>query len=389
MSNNDYYNKLSQAKVRVLEYKNTHFFFGLLCRLQHVMDPKFKHIAGTDGVSVTYNPEKFFKYNLEQQAFIATHEVLHVALCHAIRKGDRDHETFNIAADYYINNTLKDAGFTMIPDIYVGRFNGMHTEEIYNILIQEKKEGKSPSTDTGKPNALDGDLDYQDNNAQSNSSGKTADEIAQEVNQVIASVAMEAELAGEAGSIPGEIARYLAELRKPQVLWKPLLLRYLTEVNKSDYSWKKTNRRYLPHDLFMPSLHKETLACLDFAIDVSGSISPKQFVQFVSEVDHVFRTLNPHTLNVMQFDHVLCGFDTVRQVADVANIKFKGGGGTTPQVALTKTQETGAKAIIMLTDGYFNTSDIQDPGKPVIWVVYDNPSFEPPFGVVVPYQLDK
>ena len=47
-----------------------------------------------------------------------------------------------------------------------------------------------------------------------------------------------------------------------------------------------------------------------------------------------------------------------------------------------KTQSKG-KALIVLTDGYFHHTAEMNPNKPVIWLIYDNPNWQPPFGKAV------
>jgi len=86
----------------------------------------------------------------------------------------------------------------------------------------------------------------------------------------------------------------------------------------------------------------------------------------------------------MQFDHVIQSVNQVATIHEFKKLKFKGGGGTNIEPVLqhfkTKSQ---AKALIVLTDGYFHHSKEMDPNKPVVWLIYDNPGWQPPFGTAI------
>lgn len=402
------YNKFSDAKLEVLNMRSTQFLFGLLCRLEFKIRRKVGFVAATDGMSIWVNPDYLFNLTLKEQAFVLTHEVLHVALHHVTRKGDRDHRIFNIACDYHINGTLQDLGFSLIPDIYVDqkRFKDMSAEDIYKIIFEE--EQNEPSSGS----SMDGDIDPSNTDSNNGSSDKgdkpeegqgggdpssgegkpeqlTPEQIQEKIDQILNSVATQVELSGGAGTIPADIARYLTELRKPKVQWKPLLQRYLLDVCKTDYSRKRVNRRYLSGDFSMPTLHGELLAAVDFAIDVSGSINDTQFRQFISEAGNVFKACRPKKINIMQFDHRLSGYDTVRNLREVQAVKFKGGGGTSPNCALKRADTSDGKVLVVFTDGYFCNEVLHEPKKPVIWIVYDNDNFKAPFGRVIKYKLEK
>ena len=56
----------------------------------------------------------------------------------------------------------------------------------------------------------------------------------------------------------------------------------------------------------------------------------------------------------------------------MAKVEFKGYGGTAPEVAIEHFMTTKSKVLIVLTDGYFNTSGLPKPKQPVIWVILNN-----------------
>ena len=66
------------------------------------------------------------------------HEVLHAALQHIWRRGDRDRELWDMACDYVVNQIIKDQGLQLPPGVFLsGRFKGMSADAVYSILLEE------------------------------------------------------------------------------------------------------------------------------------------------------------------------------------------------------------------------------------------------------------
>src|SRR5215469_17871986 len=77
-----------------------HPFFGtLLFRLGGKPSSSIATMA-TDGVSLLYNPQFVETLNAAELAGVLAHEVMHPALQHHTRRGDRDKKGWNIACDY-------------------------------------------------------------------------------------------------------------------------------------------------------------------------------------------------------------------------------------------------------------------------------------------------
>jgi predicted metal-dependent peptidase len=112
-----------------------HPFFGsLLFRLGARVSNLIQTMA-TDGVSLFYNPAFVETLNAAELAGVLAHEVMHPALQHHTRRGDRDPERWNMACDYAINPLLLDAGLTLPKYVLIDhRFRGMSAERIYNLI---------------------------------------------------------------------------------------------------------------------------------------------------------------------------------------------------------------------------------------------------------------
>ena len=105
------------AAVRIQKARTAllldHPFFGsLLFRLGGRPSKSIQTMA-TDGVSLYYNPAFVETLNAAELAGVLAHEVMHPALQHHTRRGDRDQKCWNMACDYAINPLLLDAGLAM------------------------------------------------------------------------------------------------------------------------------------------------------------------------------------------------------------------------------------------------------------------------------------
>jgi hypothetical protein len=77
---------------------------------------------------------------------VIAHEVFHVVNKHHLRRGDRNADLWNVAADLLINRLLEEDNFTLPPDGLFDRercFAGLPTETIYARLQEEQKPEQS------------------------------------------------------------------------------------------------------------------------------------------------------------------------------------------------------------------------------------------------------
>lgn len=86
--------------------------------------PCSEDVTPTMGVTedrMYYNPSYVVSCSVEEVRFVLIHEVMHIAMMHAARKGKRDHQLWNIATDLYINEMLvHDFGLTPGEITYIG-----------------------------------------------------------------------------------------------------------------------------------------------------------------------------------------------------------------------------------------------------------------------------
>ena len=107
--------------------------------------------AGTDGKTIYYNPDFLESLSVEQQTFVFTHEVCHIAFNHILRSEGKDHQIWNIATDAVINAFLKRDGLKMIDGgVDIAEAINYDAEQLYEKLLEEKKQQQQSQGGSGE-----------------------------------------------------------------------------------------------------------------------------------------------------------------------------------------------------------------------------------------------
>lgn len=391
--------QISLGKTSLLRTSATAFYAVIVLSLNIRLSDKVPTAGVNRNLDMHINPQRLIESKLtrEEVTFLLVHEILHIVYSHVLasRIGNRDHRLWNVAADYVINNELKEAGFHVIDGALLNpKYNGMTTEEVYTILEDEGNTQQPDHSDL-MPSDSDGDdSDTNGNDIQgaeaAAASDKESDEHAESKIRDLVMTAYNAHKMSstnkEAGKLPASIERLIEQWLNPTLPWQKLLEKFFNETQRDDFSWRKPNKRMFSLGYILPTLHSEGLQRVDFAVDVSGSICEAEFRVFLSELAGVIRKFKPKEVGVMQFDTHTRTNTLVRNLNDLSKIPYAGGGGTCIADTLNEFKKSPAKALIVFTDGYLNTQ-LPRPSRPVIWCIYDNPSFKAPFGQVVHFNL--
>jgi predicted metal-dependent peptidase len=134
------------------------FFRKLLSDLSIRENRKLKYkTMATDGVSIHYDPGFVLEKSEGEIIFVICHEIMHNVLFHFARKMP-DHDLWNAAADYALNQLLEGVG--KMPDevLYPGcgwhpddkKFVNLSAEQIYEWLV--KSSTKPPEPPEGNSN---------------------------------------------------------------------------------------------------------------------------------------------------------------------------------------------------------------------------------------------
>ncbi|HTY83897.1 MAG TPA: VWA-like domain-containing protein [Silvibacterium sp.] len=398
------------GEVRIQKARTTllldHPFFGTL--LFRVGGKASRSVAtmATDGVSLFYNPEFVDTLNAAELAGVLAHEVMHPALQHHTRRGDRDRARWNMACDYAINPMLLDAGLTLPKDVLIDdRFRGMSAERIYNLIEEdEKQEGSSGQSESqvgnGSGDADDGSLqnDEAGNEPHAPSTpggvgqvldtpepeGESGPSVAEQAREWQIAVEQAESVAKVVGKFPLGATRALEALQAAKVDWRELLRRAWSDAIPSDYSWMRPNRRHVWSGLYLPGVTSEGVGEIAIAVDCSGSVNSRQLGLFEAEIRSILAGQRPRLVHVLYFDAAVQKVETY-QAGQSVSLSPVGGGGTDfrPCFDWLEGQRVIPQTLVFLTD-LCGTFPDHAPTFPVIWA--STVARRAPFGEVVPME---
>jgi predicted metal-dependent peptidase len=378
-----------------------HPFFGsLLFRLKGRETSSVKTMA-TDGVSLFYNPEFVGTLSAAELAGVLAHEVMHPALQHHVRRGDRSPVRWNKACDFAINPLVIDAGLILPKDVLIdNRFRGMSAERIYSLLEEEDGGGDSQQSEDqqrssrhdssgsdraqGEPSVPEtpgGFGQVLDAPGPEETDGKDADQQARDWQIAVNQAQTISKLAGK---LPAGVSRSLESAKQARVDWRELLRRAWSETTPSDYSWMRPNRRHVWQGLYLPGVRREGVGEVVIFVDCSGSINSRQLSLFEAEVRSILEGQRPERVFVVYFDACVHKVD-VYEAGQPIHLTPVGGGGTDFRPCFDWVEESHLQPqiLVFLTDLYGRLPD-QPPPFPVVWA--STGSQHAAFGQVVPMQ---
>jgi predicted metal-dependent peptidase len=400
--------------VRIQKARTTllleHPFFGaLLFRLGARPCSTIATMA-TDGVSLFFNPEFVDMLNGPELAGVLAHEVMHPALGHHTRRGDRARVRWNMACDYAINPMLLDAGLTLPKDVLLDhQFRGMNAERIYNMLEQQDDQGgssgKPESQDDSAPSASSEQLGQDPSNERNPDGNPVAPQTPGGVGQVldapqpredgdptVAEQTREWRIAVEqaenvaklAGKMPAGAVRSLEAAEAAGVDWRELLRRAWSETVPTDYSWTHPNRRYIWCGLYLPGVFSEGVGEIAIAVDCSGSVNARQLGLFEAEIRSILEGQRPQRVHVLYFDAEVQKSE-LYQAGEPIRLTPVGGGGTDFRPCFRWLEERGIvpQTAVFLTD-LDGTFPREAPSYPVLWASTE--TRRAPFGQVIPME---
>lgn len=371
--------KLITARVGLLL---KHPFFGnMATRLTLVDASDSISTLATDGRNFYYNNEFVKKLTIKEAEFGFAHEVLHNVFDHMGRRGSRDPNLSNIAADYAANQILKDNRIGEVPKFIKifqnDKYRSWSYEEIYDELY--KNATKIDIETLGE--LLDEHLE-QDENTTPEERKKIRDEIKEAV--------ISAAHAAGAGKVPGEIRRMISELTEPKMDWRQLLRMNIQSILKNNFSFSRPNRKAQHTGAVLPGLIVEDTIDVSVCVDMSGSISDKQANDFISEIKGIMDEYADFKLDLWCFDTKVYNYEQFSgdNASDILDYRVKGGGGTdfTVNWKFMKDQEIVPKKFIMFTDGYPNGDWGDSDYCDTLFVIHGNETIKAPFGQTAYYK---
>jgi len=393
--------KLITARVGLL--LKASFFGNLATRLKLVNADEWCGTAATDGRNFYYNSRFIQMLKPKEIEFLFGHEVLHCVYDHFGRRGDRDPQMFNIANDFCVNADLVKhhvgEKITTVPCLYDPKYDGMSSEEIYDLLMQNvKKISLSDLLSKLIDEHLDGDEDGEGSGKDGEGSGKGKPKLSAADKQAIKDEIKEAMLAAAAtvdgaGNLPAGVKRLLKDLTEPQMNWRELLRMQLESTIKSDYTWMRASRKGWHMDAVMPGMKLDPMIDIAVALDASGSISESMLKDFLSEIQGIMDSFPAYKIHVITFDtdaYNPAQYDS-DNLDDICDYEVRGGGGTDFDCIFTylKANEIEPKRLVVFTDGYPFGSWGDELYTDTVWILHGTTTIVPPWGQHAYYDDEK
>ncbi len=369
--------KVTKAKTRLIL---DHPFFGMATSKRTIIYDYNTPTASMDAVGqMRLNPHFLYKLDKKQVIFLLAHEAMHFMLSHSIRRGTRDADQWNIAADLVINDTLIDAkvGEFIEGGCYFDGARDKATEELYNNPPPDVggAGGGGIGNDIGDP--VDGQ-------------GKPLDES--KIKELEAKAKVEAiqasALAKKRGKLPASLERMVDELVHVKTPWYTILENRMTSKIKDGWSWKRPNRRFIARNIYLPGVdYTPRMGPVVIGVDTSGSIGQEELNVFGGHVNRIIEQCNPESVTVIYCDAEVNHVDTYEPDDLPIKLTPHGGGGTAfePVFDYIDKHQLDPEVVVYLTDGYGDQNDFTSKYD-TVWLTTECTSFD--WGQVVEFDVE-
>ena len=369
--------KLITARVGLLL---RHSFFGnLATRMKLVVNNEIP-TAATDFRNIFYNESFINNLSIPEVTFVVAHEILHCAFEHFIRRENRIPFLWNVAGDFIINGILVRARIGTMPEMGLfndDKYNGWSSEQVYDDLF---KMGEDAVSKLGK--LLDEHMDM--------SSDPDKDSLSDMIREAV----LQAHSASP-NSTPTEIQRIIKEFTEPKISWRDLLQQRILSILQSDYTWTRPSRKSWNCPAVLPGMLRENAVDLCIAIDTSGSIGEQQLKDFLGEVVGITQEFKDFTIKLWSFDTSVHAFAEYNSgnVDELLDYVPGGGGGTAIDCNWEFMIQEGIEPsrFILFTDAYDGNGNRYEQFADyaeTVWIIHENPTFVPTFGVYAIYDAN-
>ena len=354
-----------------------HPFFGTACTKRPIIYTDTVPTAAMSATGQMYmNVDFCAPLSVQQLMFLLAHEAMHYMLAHGLRRGHRDPQAWNVAADKVINDTLIDAGVGDFIDggVTLNGARDMAAEELYD--ENDDGDGEGPGglgNDIGDPTDAD---------------GQPLDDAT--IHQLEAEAKIDAIQSAKAakavGKLPASIERMVEELVNVSTPWYDILERFMAGKIKDGYSWNRPNRRFIARNIYIPGTdYVPKMGPVVIGVDTSGSIGPDEIAMFNGHINRIIDTCNPEVVHVVYCDYDVAGVDEYTPEDFPVTIQCKGGGGTSfkPVFDWIDTNAIDPECVVYLTDGYGDQSEFTTNHE-TVWLTTGTEAFD--WGHVIKFE---
>lgn len=366
---------LKKGKVRLaIDHP---FFSTMLMKANVTLDDKIPTACVNAHGHIRIGTAFASQRTVHEMMFVLAHEILHPALLHFSRRKHRDPYEWNVAGDKGINDTLKQAGFTLVEGaIYQAGASQHITEDLY----------KEPDPNGGGQRKVyvagEGANDMDDSEAMDDATAREVEE------QWRVTVAQARNVAKAQGKMPAGLDKIVDRIVSPITPWHKLLERFMTSLVKGDYSWRRPNKRMIGNGLYFPSHNLvPQMGTVVIQSDESGSIGDKEREHFAGHINKILETCRPEKVIVLHTDTQVHKHVDEYTLQDLP-IKFTtyccGGTDMTAGIKWCADNGVEPEVFITLTDGYTPWPN-KAPGYPLIWLITTD--VKAPVGDTIRYEI--
>lgn len=412
------------AKV-LIELRKYSPFYSVIYESIDKIESRGIETIGVTANKMFYNPDFLNTKSYTDLVFIIMHEILHLALMHPVRVGNRDKKLFNIACDLYVNKLIieefKPSNILKVDELNISipndalykdtiDTNNDSVESIYEQL--ESQTGLNGWND----NAYD-EYNFKIKGGKGGSSiikisKDTEDELIEDGSdavqkendskQLVSEIQVKLEMNGikGVGSSQMNIVREIKEMLKSKLDWKKVLSKYCLKTRCADTSFKTVDTRMLYQEAIYPGLYDDTkdiIKGVKICIDTSGSMSQedlKYILYHISRITKMYKT----EAEIVCWDTIVESTYDITNVIKIIDSGVCGGGGTQAESVFeyfdSKKCKIKPMVSLIFTDGYFNVNKFNPAWKrkykDTYWIMTRDcaEDFNPPFGKVTKARYD-
>lgn len=341
-------------------------FYGSLALSSEVYQDDSIPTMCTDGKSIRWSGDFVDELEPQHVLFVIAHEVMHIALMHPLRIGEREPERWNIACDYAINAELIEIfGVDAMPKggLFDPQYLGKSAEQVYMSLPNNLDD----ITGGGQAWDFGGIQEPRDNQGQK-LQPSDIEELEAEITQ---KTLMAADAAKAVGKLPSSVEELVNIMKRSQVDLETVVSKFVGGDQPNDYSYRRINKRdYTMYGMINRTITNNSVGHTVVAIDSSASVTTEEQQYFLGLVNHFIEEKKPESVTIMTWDVKVQTVNTYQRGEPVPEIGLTGRGGTLVQPVFNyiESENIPCDQMIVLSDMQIFDFPERPARYPVLWV---------------------
>jgi predicted metal-dependent peptidase len=377
--------RITKAKINLMDSFPFYSYILMNCDIKEL--PNLKTFACDSKGNIFYDAEFLTKLTDSEIKAILSHEVLHICLTHLKRLENKNQKVWNISADLVVNSILLKDGFSLVNgslipennyngetyykfrnsvwgfEYVIRNLNNKCVEQVYDEIKDLFKDDKQEQDNYGGC-----DKHIFDEGEETKSQNEKDEQPEKDFKQILNDAYS---FAKNKGYENANLKRALDSVNSSALNWKDRLNKFITKEMNKDISYSKPNRRFLGNGLILPSPIKENVNII-VALDVSGSISKKEYSTFVNELDNITKSFDNLKVKLITFDdRIRVNMDLDIQNFDKNKLDLSGGGGTDLNIVydLINKEHNHVGGLVVFTDGFVGSIDTKPENLNQIFIL--------------------